>query len=71
MLKKLKDILNIFTDEELEEFDLWINSSTGISNIIIDNHSIDLITNKSFSLSICFRVIYCCLLKSFPLFLSI
>lgn len=44
MLKKLKYILNTFMDEELEEIDLWVNSSTEISNIIIDNHSIDLIT---------------------------
>lgn len=44
MLKKLKDILNTYTDEELEDMDLWINSDVEIGNIIIDENSIDLIT---------------------------
>ena len=45
MIKKLKDILNTYTDEELEDMDLWVNSSWGISEIIIDSYSIDLITD--------------------------
>lgn len=44
MIKKLKDILNTYSDEELEEMNLWINSSETLSNIIIDETSIDLIT---------------------------
>lgn len=44
MIKKLKDILDDYTDEELEKMDLWINSSETLSNIIIDETSIDLIT---------------------------
>ena len=44
MIKKLKDILNTYTDEELEEMILWINSSDELANIIIDETSIDLIT---------------------------
>ena len=45
MLKKLKDILNTYMDEELEEMELWVNSSWEIDKIIIDDHSIDLITD--------------------------
>lgn len=45
MLKKLKDILNTYTDEELEEMEMWVNSSWVIDKFIIDDHSIDLITN--------------------------
>lgn len=47
MIKKLKDILNTYTDEELEDMILWINSSDELSNIIIDENSIDLITSDS------------------------
>lgn len=45
MLKKLKDILNTYTDEELLYMDLWINSSTVISDIILESYSINLITS--------------------------
>lgn len=45
MLKKLKDILNTYTDEELEDMELWVNSSWLIDKFIIDDHSIDLITD--------------------------
>ena len=47
MLNKLKDILNTYTDEELKELDLWINSSHEVKQIIVDDYNIDLITNKS------------------------
>lgn len=47
MIKKLKDILNTYSDEELEDMILWINSSDELSNIIIDENSIDLITSDS------------------------
>ena len=45
MLNKLKDILNTYTDEELKELDLWINSSYEVKQIIVDDYNIDLITN--------------------------
>lgn len=45
MLNKLKDILNTYTDEELKELDLWINSSYKVEQIIVNDYSIDLITN--------------------------
>lgn len=46
MLNKLKDILNTYTDEELKELDLWINSSNMVKQIIVDDYNIDLITNN-------------------------
>ena len=46
MLNKLRDILNTYTDEELKELDLWINSSYEVKKIIVDDYSIDLITNE-------------------------
>ena len=46
MLNKLKDILNTYTDEELKELDLWINSSYELKQIIFDDCSIDLITDS-------------------------
>ena len=47
MIKKLKDILNTYTNKELEEMILWINSSDEITNIIIDKNGIDLITEDT------------------------
>ena len=47
MLNKLKDILNTYTDEELNELDLWINSSNMVKQIIVDDYNIDLITNDA------------------------
>jgi hypothetical protein len=47
MIKKLKDILNTYTDKELEKMILWINSSDTLSNIIIDKNSIDIITDET------------------------
>ena len=44
MLKKLKDILNTYTDKELEELDFWVNSNDEIKAIIVDEYNIDLIT---------------------------
>lgn len=44
MLNKLKDILNTYTDEELKELDLWINSSYKVKQIIVDEYTIYLIT---------------------------
>ena len=47
MLNKLRDILNTYTDEELEELDLWVDSSYEIEQIIVDNYNIVLITNNA------------------------
>lgn len=47
MLNKLRDILNTYTDEELKELDLWINSSYEVKQIIVDDYNIDLITDKA------------------------
>lgn len=46
MLKKLKDILNTYTDDELEELELWFGSTVEIKEICIDALSIDLKSNK-------------------------
>lgn len=43
MLKKLKDILNTYDDEELKNMDLWVNSYIHIDSIMIDEFSIDLV----------------------------
>ena len=47
MLNKLKDILNTYTDKELKELDLWIDSTCKIEQIIVDDYNIVLITNNA------------------------
>lgn len=47
MLNKLKDILNTYTDEELKELDLWVDSSYKIEQIIVDEFGLNLITNNA------------------------
>lgn len=47
MLNKLKDILNTYTTQQLEDMSLWVNSSDGIYAIIVDDENIDLITSDS------------------------
>ena len=47
MLKKLKVILNSYTDEELEEMNLWVNSTECAVAILADESDIDLITNSA------------------------
>lgn len=47
MLKKLKAILNSCTDKELEEMDLWVNSTECVVAMLVDNDDIDLITNSA------------------------
>lgn len=44
MIKALKWILNSYTDEELENMDLWVDSYVNVTNILINNNNIDLIT---------------------------
>ena len=47
MLKKLKAVLNAYTDDELEKMDLWVNSTECAVAMLIDDNDIDLITNSA------------------------
>lgn len=47
MIKKLKDILNTYTDDELEELDLWIDSRTKVDSIWVEDYNINLITDEA------------------------
>ena len=47
MLKRLKAILNAFTDDELEEMNLWVNSTECAVAMLVDDNDIDLITNSA------------------------
>lgn len=47
MLKKLKDILNTYTDNELEELELWIDSRTKVDSIWVEDYNINLITDEA------------------------
>lgn len=47
VLKNLKAILNGLTEEELQNYELWINNEDGVSVIAIDENSISLITDNS------------------------
>lgn len=47
ILKNLKAILNGFTEEELQKYELWINNKEEVSVIAIDENSISLITDNS------------------------
>lgn len=47
MLKKLKDILNTYTDNELEELDLWIDSRIKVDSIWVEDYNINLITDEA------------------------
>ena len=46
MIKKLKDILNTYTDNELEELDLWIDSRTKVDSIWVEDYNINYNSNK-------------------------
>ena len=46
MLKQLKGILNSYSDEELEDIGLWINSNIEVSYILINKNNIDLLTEN-------------------------
>jgi hypothetical protein len=46
ILIKLKAILNSLSDEELKEYDLWIDNDTGVELIAVDDNSIVLVTDK-------------------------
>ncbi len=47
MIKKLKDILNTYTDTELEDIDLWVNSDFKVESILIDGYSINLLSEDA------------------------
>ena len=47
MLKRLKAVLNSYTDDELEKMDLWVNSTECAVAMLIDDNDIDLITNSA------------------------
>ena len=47
MLTKLKHILNTYTDKELEDMELWVNSNFQINRIMIDEDSINLFQEDS------------------------
>lgn len=47
MLKQLKEVLNSYTDKELEDMELWVNSNDTVNKFVVDdNGSIDLITTE-------------------------
>lgn len=47
ILKRLKYILNSYTDKELEEIDLWTDNTNTVDVIAVDSNSISLITDDS------------------------
>ena len=47
MIKKLKDVLNTYTDTELEDIDLWVNSDFKVESILIDGYSINLLSEDA------------------------
>lgn len=47
MLKRLKAVLNAYTDDELEKMDLWVNSTECAVAMLVDDNDIDLITNSA------------------------
>lgn len=45
MLKQLKEVLNSYSDKELENMEMWVNSNDTVNKFVVDdNESIDLIT---------------------------
>lgn len=47
MIKKLKDILNTYTDTELEDIDLWVNSDFKVESVLVDEYSINLLSEDA------------------------
>ena len=45
-LVKLKGILNGLSDEELKNYDIWINTYATVEIIVVDNNSITLVTDS-------------------------
>lgn len=47
MLKQLKELLNSYTEEQLENMEMWVNSNDTVNKFVVDdNKSIDLITSN-------------------------
>ena len=47
MLKQLRSVLNSYTEEQLENMELWVNSNKTVDKFVVDdNGSIDLITSN-------------------------
>ena len=47
MLKQLKEVLNSYTEEQLENMEMWVNSNYTVNKFVVDdNESIDLITSN-------------------------
>lgn len=47
MLKQLRSVLNSYTEEQLENMELWVNSNKTVNKFVVDdNESIDLITSN-------------------------
>lgn len=46
ILVKLKGILNCLSNEELKNYELWIDNDTGVELIAVDDNSIVLVTDK-------------------------
>lgn len=47
MLKQLKEVLNSYTEEQLENMEMWVNSNGTVNKFVVDtNGSIDLITSN-------------------------
>lgn len=48
MLKQLKEVLNSYNEEQLENMEMWVNSNDTVNGFVVDdNESIDLITTHS------------------------
>ena len=46
-LKHLKNILNTYSDSELEKMEIWVNCCDEVSYILTDNDNINLITENT------------------------
>ena len=47
MLKQLKEVLNSYTEEQLENMEMWVNSNDTVNKFVVDdNESIDLSTSN-------------------------
>ena len=47
MLKQLKEVLNSYTEEQLENMEMRVNSNDTVNGFVVDNNeSIDLITSN-------------------------
>ncbi len=46
ILVKLKGILNGLSDEELKNYDIWINAYKTVEMIVLDDNAITLVTDS-------------------------